>query len=333
MTGSGWRSATFSVVTHVLILLLLFLWLADSQSAPSVEAPRGGEIVLTKISSDAEVQYITKDDATNQPISSASKSNVQTDSPPELPDFEAADLNLAGATPVDSTVDVNAMASEATRSGARFEYKLSESDLETMEADRKHFESIKAAGAPTTISVFGSGELTGRKFVFLIDRSKSMGEQGLRVLRNATSELVNGINALEENHFFQIIAYNDHITALRQRSLLQATNDNKNLVPEFMTNLLAYGGTNHLDAFYAAMSFNPDVILVLNDGGFPELNGGQIAELGRLSGKTEIHALHFGLGNPQSKNHFMQQVAEACSGTYRYIDVRRWQKNQNGKQP
>ena len=326
-TGASWRSAAFSLCAHGLILLLLLLWFSGSQPASFVEAPRGGEIVLTRMSSDAEVQYVTKDDVSNDPDSDVSKSSVQAEFPPSLPVFEVSDLDLAGAMPVDSSADTNSMANEPT-SGVRFEYKFSGADLDAIEADRKHFEAIEAVGPPASISIFGSGDLTGRKFVFLIDRSKSMGEQGLRVLRNATSQLVSGINELQENHFFQIIAYNDHVTVMKQKKLLQATASNKKLVPEFMTNLLAYGGTNHVGAFYTALSFKPDVILVLNDGGIPELNGGQIEQLSRLSGNTAIHVLHFGAGNAQSKNHFMQQVAEACSGTYRYIDVRKWQKNQ-----
>lgn len=313
------------------MLALLFFWVTGNREQHSGERARTGQIVLAQPVED-RTQYLSESEVTGQLDELPTPAPVVSDAPPPIPNFNVTRLDLAGAAPMESNIDVNSMATEDTNN-ARFEYRYSKDDLAAVEADRKHFESIKAAGPPTTINVFGSGNLTGRKFVFLIDRSKSMGEQGLRVLRNATSELVNGINRLQDNHYFQIVAYNDHVTSMQQRSLLRATEENKRRVPDYMTNLIAYGATNHLTAIYSALSYQPDVILILNDGGFPQLNAGQIAELGRLSGGTEIHALHFGLGPPATKNHFMQQLAETCSGSYRYIDVRKWPTNQDKHRP
>ena len=311
---------------HLALLLLLGYWFSTKPSQLGDSPMRRGQIVLAQVSENVTI-YESQSDVENSSSTKKSKSPVAQELPPALPRFDSPDLELAGQTPVEASIDVGAMANVKT-DGAGFEFKLSDSDLASIESDRKHFKSIEAVGPETTIKLFGSGDLTGRKFVFLIDRSKSMGDQGLRVLRQATSELVTAINQLKENHFFQIVAYNDHITAIQKRGLLRATEENKSRVPVFMTNLLAYGGTNHQSAFYSALAFKPDVIVVLNDGGFPELNDGQIAEMGRLSGRTEIHALHFGLGPPSTKNHFMQEVARTCSGTYRYIDVRKWREKQ-----
>ena len=329
--AKSWRSAAFSLITHLLILGLILVWFSFGTSRGTVEQIRTGQIVLAEINED-QTQYLSEDEVANDDASEPSAMAAASQAPPPMPNLDVPDLEMAGVVSIDSTIDVNAMATEDTNS-ADFEYKFSEADLRTIDADRKHFEAVKAAGPPTTINIFGSGNLTGRKFVFLIDRSKSMGEQGLRVLRNATSELVSGINQLEENHYFQIIAYNDRVTSMKMRRLLPATDENKRLVPPFMTNLLAYGGTNHVSAIYSALSFDPDVILILNDGGFPELNGGQIAELGRHCHGTQIHALHFGLGPSLTENHFMRQLAETCSGSYRYIDVRNWQKDRANKNP
>ena len=324
---NNWRPATFSVVSHVLFLAALFVMFVDKPNEPANEQWRVGRIVLAQVRND-KVEYFadSKLDAEQLDVLDVPPA-IQSDTPPPLPkNLQNSDSSDSGIRLAES-LNVEAMTNQDTNS-AHFQYRLSKADLEMIEADQKHFESIPAKGPAVTINLFGSGDLTGRKFVFLIDRSKSMGEQGLRVLRQARSELVYAINRLQKNHFFQIIAYNDHITAMRQKSLLPADENNKQRVPNFMANLMAYGGTNHISAIYSALAFEPDVILILNDGGFPELNGGQIAEIGRLSSGTQIHSLHFGLGPAQTKNHFMQQLADACSGSYRYIDVRQWRRNE-----
>ena len=48
--------------------------------------------------------------------------------------------------------------------------------------------------------------MTGRRFVFILDRSQSMGGQGLGVLSQAQNELSEAISRLQENH--QLLIYN-----------------------------------------------------------------------------------------------------------------------------
>ena len=69
------------------------------------------------------------------------------------------------------------------------QYQLSEQDLKLIKSDQRLLKSRAPAGDPTTISVFGSGSMTGRSFVFVIDRSYSMGNQGLGVIDQAVERL------------------------------------------------------------------------------------------------------------------------------------------------
>ena len=93
-----------------------------------------------------------------------------------------------------------------------------------------------------------------------------------------------------------------------------------------MLELMAFAGTNHENGIYAALAFRPDIVVMMSDGGSPELNKGQIQQIARTAGKAQIHTMRFGTGAPQGESHFLQQLAEATSGSYRYIDVRSWRR-------
>ena len=86
--------------------------------------------------------------------------------------------------------------------------------------DQRRIKAQQPVGNPASISVFGSGQLNGRRFVFVIDRSQSMGAGGLGVLDRARTELANAINQLESNHSFQIVAYHDHVSEKTRSGLI-----------------------------------------------------------------------------------------------------------------
>ena len=191
-------------------------------------------------------------------------------------------------------------------------------------AESAAFEARRPKGPATSLSVFGSGQMTGRKFVFVIDRSKSMGSQGLNVLTAAASELGAAINSLEDHHQFQIVAYHHIPITIGPRQLLNATEDHKGEVANFIANLAAFGGTEHEGALFTALSMNPDVVVLLTDGGLPVLNESQLMRIRRAADGAQIHCIQFGSGPSQSSNTFMRQLAGQNVGSYRYIDVSTW---------
>jgi hypothetical protein len=202
--------------------------------------------------------------------------------------------------------------------------EFSEEELKQIAAERQHLESLLPKGSPATIQVFGSGGLVGRKFVFLIDRSKSMGSDGLGVLDRASTELATALSRLTADHQFQIIAYHHETAMIDRRSLLPGTPDNLQKIAEFIQNLAAFGGTEHESGLIAALSFKPDIIVMLTDGGLPEMTDAQLQTVRRMSGeKTQIHCVQFGVG-PAPKQTFMTTLAEENGGTYRYIDINDW---------
>jgi len=187
--------------------------------------------------------------------------------------------------------------------------------------------AANARGPTTKLGVFGSKEAVGGSFVFLIDRSQSMGGGGLGVLQDAEDELVRALKGLEAKHRFQVVVYHDKSVYLQRRELLPATAANKALVPGFLSTKAAFGATEHERALMSALSLEPDVIFLLTDGGEPLLKDQQIRAIAKFaSPRTSIHCVQFGSGPLQDSNIFLARLAAATGGEYGYVDVNQRRK-------
>ena len=317
------------------MLAILLAVLAQRPGSTAVQAERSGQIVLVTTDQNNQRQYInqrsssqnSQTDPANPP--SIEAATAPTIDPPDTTASKSAQQNnlpLPGPTSADNA-SAAAMAKNNTTSSIHQPHTLSAEDLEFIAAEQKLVQDRKPTGTPTSIQVFGSGKLTGRRFIFLIDQSQSMGDQGLGVLKQASLELSQAINVLQPQHSFQIVVYHNSTSTIGRRRWLPATEQNKQLVPEFLDNLVAYGGTNHEGGLYSALAFNPDVIVMLTDGGTPDLHEGKLDAIKKFAGSTEIHTLRFGLGPNNESSHFLQRLAAKTGGTYRYINIRSWRKN------
>ena len=116
--------------------------------------------------------------------------------------------------------------------------------------------------------VFGiEGE--GRRFVYVFDRSDSMNGYEGRPFAVAKAELQKSLESLNEAHEFQIIFYNDAPLAFggsdsNSPRLLIGGQHQKKTASDFVRDIQATGGTQHLRALRMALNLNPDVIFFLN---------------------------------------------------------------------
>jgi len=331
-SSKSWRPILLSFLTHFfLVLLLVLLGFSASSSSPQGDLRRAG-IVLSSTNAEKETEYLNETDlaeesqkdalpeaaepAATPPPAAPALSSPVTAQAPELPGLEAIEPNQ---------FDANQMADATNKADTSSQYELSEEDLKLIAADQRLVQSRRPVGEPATLSVFGAGGLKGRSFVFVIDRSQSMGAQGLGVIQVAHRELTAAINQLEPHHKFQIVGYHERTVTVSKRKMLNATPENKKLVPVFIRNLAAFGGTNHENGLIAALLFKPDVIVLMTDGGYPELNDWKIAELNRMSKKgSSIHCIQFGVGSLQQQINFMTKLSSKSSGSFRYVDVMKW---------
>ena len=319
------RSISLSMAVHVVLFICLALFWNSSRQYGSEEPSRRVSLVLA--TEKEQPEYLNQDDLLDETIRDNTQSDqtaLPSDEPPPVDNSQlfteqaTIDLPLPGLDATSMT-DVPNPANKSSRT-----IRLTPEQQKMLDAERAAFEARRPKGPATTLRVFNSGEMTGRKFVFVIDRSKSMGGQGLNVLPAAANELTAAINQLKPYHQFQIVAYHHKTVAIQKRTLLAATEENKNNVSDFIGNLAAFGGTEHEGALMVALGMDPDVVVLITDGGLPALNQGQLARIRRAADGAQIHCLQFGSGPPQSRNSFMRLLAAQNKGSFRYIDVNQW---------
>jgi len=330
-----WRPIGMSFLTHLFLVTILILlgYFSSNPSQSDDGILRRVGIVLTVQNDNEETEYLDETDLPSEssdaqaleqqtepsstPPPALAAESKQPDRP-ELPGFESSP---------DATMDATQMAEVPSTSTSASHYELSAEDLKLIESEQRLLKARAPKGDPVKISVFGSGGMTGRSFVFVIDRSHSMGSQGLGVIAAARKELTGAINQLEPHHMFQIVGYHEHTHTMSSRNLLLATKKNKLAVPDHIGSMSAFGATNHENGMIAALAFKPDVIVLMTDGGFPVLGSGDLKMIKKLAPKgCEIHCIQFGIGPLQITQNFMTRMAEQNEGTFRYIDVTKWDK-------
>jgi hypothetical protein len=245
-------------------------------------------------------------------------------------DSQAA-TGRAKAIATETMLDVGQMLDSTGGNARDGRLEMSKEDLLALAQEQALVSARKPRGEPVSLSVFGSERFSGRKFVFLLDQSDSMGSGGLGVLEASKSELDREIAKLLDFHEFQIVAYNDRTSMIARRRLLPATAKNKLLISAFLDGLVAVGGTEHRGGLMVALGLEPDVIVLISDGGDPALTERDLSLVTNLAkGKTQIHCLQFGAGaNPEVANDFMRKLAAQTAGSFRYIDVSQWEQNKN----
>ena len=330
--SAQWRSIAFSFVLH-LCILFGFFWLTYSSGGggESVEPDRSAGIVLT-VQSDptAEKEYLDETDLKDQetPAEASSSSTSSEPTPDTAPEIESspsvADIKLPGVKV--NNFDANKMTAPTTEGYKPF-HELSDADRALIAADQLRLSKMGPAGPSTSLSVFGTGQMAGRSFLFLLDRSTSMGSKGLGVVQVARKELTAAVEKLDSHNKFQILGYNNTTTPMKAPRLLNASRENKLEVPRFISNLTAFGPTNHNTGLISAISYQPDVIVLLTDGGSPGLNEQELKLIRNTAGgRTQIHCVQFGMGPQRVEDEFMGILAAQNGGTFRYVDVNEWQK-------
>jgi hypothetical protein len=325
---SWWIS--FSVHLFLIVGAFLFFDFQSSGSAIDVDGPRRVSIVLATITDNQNTQYLESDDliknepVTNSAGAAATFEAVPESSPSNLAEFLPKDP--AGFSPKISDFDADrASKVPAVQNAASREIKLTSEDLAAIEAEQRAIAATLPVGEPAKATVFGSDQMAGHKWVFVIDRSKSMGSGGLGVLEKASTQLGNAVANMGTNHKFQVVAYNHETVTIDERRLLVANEANKQKVRTFVYNLAATGGTEHFSALVIALTYQPDVVVLMTDGSFPEMKNHEIKQIEAMAGNTTmITCLQFGDVDSPAEGKFMQVLADQTGGTYKYIDVRKW---------
>jgi hypothetical protein len=183
-----------------------------------------------------------------------------------------------------------------------------------------------SASSYSHANLFGI-EAQGDKFVYVFDRSDSMGDAGGKPLREAKKQLIASLNDLDQRSQFYLIFYNDQprLVDLTSRGrLVFATESNKRQAEEFVSGIQASGGTDHMAALAAALRLQPDVIFLLTDG--EEKDDPTPDDLKRIDringGGTQINVIQFAdAPRPDSS---LVKLAHQNRGKHVFVDIKHY---------
>jgi von Willebrand factor type A domain len=170
--------------------------------------------------------------------------------------------------------------------------------------------------------VYFGVKATGKRVVFVLDRSLSMGLNG--TFQQAREELLQSLQALPTDARFQVILYNRHAEPLRVDGATDLLCAKSELIEQ--TSLLvrrarSEGGTDHLQAIRAALRLGPDTIFLVTDG--DDLTQEIVDATARFNkSKTVIHAIEVTRWLDSRRSSPMKNLAQATGGTYRAVVVK-----------
>ena len=311
-TGLSWRGWIASVVLHAaLVVALGLLWpLVPKGQSGAEELVFEGQVALKHVDPEGETYYENP----------AEQSAAQEQPSPESEALPQDLLSEAQMPQVENplpNLDVLAPGSGTATSGGGASGLVSGTPP-----------SRRApAGTTKTKTSFFGVEGEGNSFVYVLDRSASMGSAGGVPLRAAKAQLKASLGALSEVNLFYIIFYNDVPKLFRvpsnRRGLVFANSRNKVLAMRFIDSITAEGATEHREALLKALSLQPDVIFFLTDGDDPPLRPADLAEIRRRAAAfgTTIHVIQFGQGPLLRSESFLTRLARENRGSFRYVDI------------
>ncbi|HVX13508.1 MAG TPA: hypothetical protein VHC22_20150 [Pirellulales bacterium] len=312
-----------SLVLHALLVILLGY--VAGQQLHGTGAPHEAVLIASYASDVAQEDYY--DDEQAAEVVGEAEPNPSDADDAGQSDMQAAQSGLAaiadGPPPVDVASELPSTELAAANAGEAMAGAAT--GVGELRAGPRRPAAIHGKWAKT--HVYGlPGE--GNAFVYVFDRSSSMGIGANSLLASAKRELLASLDDLGEENRFQIIFYNQEPTMMDLgRSfggMVFADQRVKELARRFVDGISASGSTEHYAAFTKALRLAPDVIFFLTDADEPELHDGKIAQLRNLNGgRTTINTIEFGEGPQPRRENFLARIARENGGKYVYIDIRR----------
>jgi len=278
-----------SILVHAVLLLLILFWF----TLPSADRSAPGERVAAGIL-----------------VQSGGGAQQQTETSP-------ADSHIADSELLEIVERIASVTLTAPTIAPGQELAAQPAATATGEVSEVLTGNIGNQTGDATVQLFGQNG-TGRRFVFVFDRSASM--EGPKMQR-ARAELSRGLNALGDTHQFNIIFYNHETLAWRPR-LTNATPQDKQNAVRFIEGITAIGRTLHFPALMMAINQRPDVIFFLTDGveGL-ELTSAHLEIIRRENNqRIQINVIEFGdIGFFASPSPLLEQLARENRGEYIYV--------------
>ena len=179
-------------------------------------------------------------------------------------------------------------------------------------------------GSPRA-GIFGV-EAEGRRVVYLLDRSASMGESDGAALRAAKREMLRSLDALSDVQQFHLVSYNHRPRAFSPSGSTGrpafANESARKEATAFVESIRADGGTDHVAAIRAAMRLGPDLMLLVTDGDeTDDIAEADLASLERHVAPARLVVIQFAASGAAGSPRLME-LARRTGGDARSIDPR-----------
>ncbi|HQU42259.1 MAG: hypothetical protein B7Z73_02940 [Planctomycetia bacterium 21-64-5] len=313
-----------SLVVHALLVILLGY--VASQQLHGTNAPAHAVLIASYAAQPAEEDFFDDEPS----VEVAGGQEAKSDVPSDFPDESASEATAGGLKaiadappPVDSSTALPS--TELAAAGAGDAMSGTTTGAAGFASGPRRPAAIRGKFART--HVYGvPGE--GNTFVYVFDRSSSMGTGAGSPMTSAKRELLASLDDLGDENRFQIIFYNDKQTIMDLgrgfAGLVFADPRSKTLARRFVEGIMADGATRHFEALQKALRLGPDVIFFLTDADEPGLSDVRLSQIRRLnSGRTTINTIEFGEGAQPSRDNFLARIARENGGQYVYIDITR----------
>ncbi len=299
----------FSVVVHMLLLLLIVLWVARTPQGAAETTLRDVGIVLKSVTAEGE-KFAGEDANSDTPAASQKQPTSPVDPVEALPDAKEsshASKVLPQLPDGMSAADAAAMPSAGGMAAAGEGLRGSKAGSE-------------GEGSTSVFGVVG----TGTKFLYVFDRSPSMEGPPINA---AKQQLIESLASLDSIHQFQIIFFSTEPKAFDitgQNRIAFATDQNKRKAEQLVKSVTTFGGTDRQAALLAALGFAPDCIFFLTDAddAMPRAEIAQILARNGRVGAT-INTIEFGRGPNPNRANFLSELSSATGGNYGYVDTTR----------
>lgn len=181
-------------------------------------------------------------------------------------------------------------------------------DIQIVVGPETNAAPIEASAANRTGSMFAGG--AGSKFVFVLDKSGSMGGGKLPAV---IDELEAKLATLTREQSFCLFFFDTRAFCMPGGRLLPATPENVTSMIQWARAQRPDGGTDPTEAMHLAFFLRPDTLWLLSDGGFRDAVVGAITQANRW--RTRVHTIAFF----QRAEHTLAELARRNGGRHIYV--------------
>ena len=164
------------------------------------------------------------------------------------------------------------------------------------------------------VSFFGT-KSKGSRFVFVIDKSGSMGDKKKFV--RAKRELIKTLRALPKNSRFMIYFFDEGSEQMPVNNMMAAVPRNISWAEDWVNSVGMGGGTDPRKALKSGFSLKPDTVWLLTDGVFNN-DSGVLAQI-RSANPKSIARINTLAIMDRGGEKVLKQIAKENDGTYRFV--------------